>query len=356
MSVLLERSLAAEDSNGEAPDVVFVAMLTPSHAVDQFLGDLSRRSRSKEDRSAKAYRRTLDRFCDQLPNVYNMDVSEITPDDCRRFLDLCARKVKGSGRTSQGTQATIYSHLNSFFEWLYQQERIKKNPMDRIQRSKRPKPEDLDVTKVSTADVPKLLGAAQTWTEKLAVAIPVYMGPRRSAVASLRVRDWNREQQKLRFFEKGSKIIWKPVPGELTGYLEAAYADGAFKDPDDYLVPPEGHLSRADRDDRVIWRVIKRVADRAGVEAHVHALRAAFAVFYLSVNTGDVEGLKELMGHESIATTQTYLRMLDREAAMERVRSLSWGVAPDANGTHPVSPQIAGNGYESLALSGGGRI
>jgi len=32
----------------------------------------------------------------------------------------------------------------------------------------------------------------------------------------------------------------------------------------------------------VIWRLIRRVATRAGVTAHVHALRAAFAVFYLN--------------------------------------------------------------------------
>ena len=39
---------------------------------------------------------------------------------------------------------------------------------------------------------------------------------------------------------------------------------------------------------------------------------------------GDVEALKELMGHRSIATTQVYLRKLDRQRAMERVRDLSW--------------------------------
>jgi integrase len=37
-----------------------------------------------------------------------------------------------------------------------------------------------------------------------------------------------------------------------------------------------------------------------------------------------VESLKELMGHRSILTTQTYLRRLDRVSAMERVRTLSW--------------------------------
>jgi hypothetical protein len=74
----------------------------------------------------------------------------------------------------------------------------------------------------------------------------------------------------------------------------------------------------------VIWRVIKRVAARAGVEAHVHSLRAAFACFYLEANPGDTYGLKELLGHRSFETTQVYLRKLDKGVAMERVRTLSW--------------------------------
>ena len=32
------------------------------------------------------------------------------------------------------------------------------------------------------------------------------------------------------------------------------------------------------------------------------------------------------MGHKKIETTQVYLRRLNRERAMERVKDLSWGV------------------------------
>jgi hypothetical protein len=103
--------------------------------------------------------------------------------------------------------------------------------------------------------------------------------------------------------------------------------------PHNYLVPPEGYLTRGgDRDDRVIWRVIRRVADRAGVDAHVHALRAAFAVFYLERNPDDLLGLKELMGHRSMNTTLTYLRRLNKQVAMERVRTLSWAATGAAGG------------------------
>jgi integrase len=312
VTVLLERLPDTEDAN-----VVLVAMLTPSRAVDLFLGDFQRKSRSRKGRSVASYRRVLDKFTDRLPA--DTDVTDITSDDCRRFLDTHTK-------LAMGTQATYYATLNSFFKWLYLQQRIKKNPLDHVPKVRRLHPDTLDVTTVSTADVPRLIAAATNWTERLAVAIPAYTGARRSAIAELTLADYNQDSGHLRFKEKGGKVIWKPIPHELRQLLDAAISQGAISEKQPYLVPAEGGLVRPGvRDDRVIWRAVKKVGDRAGIEIHVHALRAAFATFYLEQNTGDVEALKELMGHESIATTQTYLRRLDRQSAMERVRGLSWG-------------------------------
>ena len=125
---------------------------------------------------------------------------------------------------------------------------------------------------------------------------------------------------------------------------------------EDYLVPPEGYLQRkGERDDRVIWRLVKRVAARSGVDAHVHALRGAFAAYYLSLHPGDVEALKELLGHRSIATTQVYLRKFDKATAMERVRSLSWDdVAKSGDGAATETSQSAAKVFESLAGVGAG--
>jgi integrase len=104
----------------------------------------------------------------------------------------------------------------------------------------------------------------------------------------------------------------------------------------------------------VIWRIVKRVAARAGVEAHVHALRAAFAVYYLERFPGDVEALKELLGHRSIATTQVYLRKLDRASAMERVREFSWGVVGSDDEDDSGSSQTAGERFASSSAVGAG--
>jgi integrase len=301
-------------------EVEIVAMLTLSRAVDLWLGDLTRKRYSP--RTIKSYRDTLYKLCDRLP--HETDVTEVRTDDLRAFLDLW-------GNRSTGTQGQVYAPVAGIFKWLYRQQRIRRNPMERIDPPKRVRGEDLDVVTVSATDVRRMLAACTNWTERLTVGILVYLGPRRHATALLRLRDYDRAGGRLRFHEKGAKTIWKPVPDELAALLEAAIVDGVIRNPDDYLIPPEGPLSRAgDRDDRVIWRVVKRVAASVGVEAHTHALRAAFATFYLEQNPGELVGLQKLMGHESIEVTRLYLRKLDKQRAMEPVRGLSWAVpAPE---------------------------
>jgi integrase len=313
------------------PEVLIRDMLTINRAIDLYAGDLSRRGCS--ERTRYTYTRILGLFADRLPEA--LDVSKITSDDCRRFLDLYNRRAAG-------TKVHTYTVLSSFFKWLVTTEQTKRSPMTPIPRPRRQRSEDLDVTTVTGDDVRRLLAAGEGWTERLAVAVAVYLGPRRHALSQLRLHgDYNRATGKLRFREKGSKTIWKPVPDELANLIEAAIDAGVYKaslafladsdqSGDPYLIPPEAKLQKVDRDDRVIWRVVKRVADRAGVETHVHALRAAFAVGYLEQNPGDTYGAQQLLGHANPQQTQVYLRMLDKDTVMERVRSLSWEPQPDA--------------------------
>jgi integrase/recombinase XerD len=341
------------DVTEEGERYMISPMTTPAKAVDLYIGDCSRRGLAP--RTISTYERLLWQFCDRVPN--DQDVSRITTDDCARFLDgFNGQKKRGEGQYARGTSAHTFTVLKGFFVWLYRTDRIKRNPIDRLEAPRRIPSEDLDVVTVSTDDVRKLLDAGRTWAERLAVAIPAYLGPRRRAVALLTLNDYDRERKRLRFNEKGGKVIWKPVPVELEKRLEAALAARAFDTPDGrfYLVPPEGPLVRPDdRDDRVIWRLVSKVADRAGVRAHVHALRAAFAVFYLEAG-GDKDSLQDLMGHRSPATTQVYLRKLNRETRMEHVRTLSWALPAE---THADSETDANSanlvGGSSLVGAGG---
>lgn len=306
-------------------------MLTLDQAADDFLGDCARRG--FRPRTITTYRRTYDQLSDRLPQ--DLDVAKITTDDLRRYLN-------SRNHLAKGTLAGIESHLASLFKWLVVEGKIAKDPMAPLHRTRRLPSEDLDVTTVSTDEVKRMLFAATGWPERICMGVLVYTGVRRHAASELRLADYDRARGRLRFVEKGGKTIWKPVPDELDSLLEAAIAAGVYED-EPYLIPNLASRVRKDgsRDDRFIWDIVKTVAARAGVEAHVHALRAAFAVFYLETHERDTLALQSLMGHRKADTTAIYLRKLDRQKEMERVRDLSWGVAMSDNVRQPSTPQIA---------------
>jgi integrase len=335
--------------------VVVRVMLTFPRAADDFLGDCERRG--FRPRSITSYRRTYDEFADRLP--VDLDVAKITTDDVRRYLNSKSRLAKG-------TRAGIESHLASLFKWLLQEGKIARDPMLPVARTRRTRPEDLDVVSVTSADVRRIMGEARSWPERLALGVLCYLGPRKTAATLLRLSDYDELHRRLRFHEKRGKTIWKPIPVELDNLIRAALAAGVYEDSlalladadhsrDPYLIPPRGKLQRVERStDHPLWDLVKQVAARVGVDAHVHALRAGFAVAYLE-RERDLVGLQELLGHESPETTRHYLRLLDRQQAMEPVRSFSWGVSLLDNESATVNPQSAGNVLdESYGVGAGG--
>jgi site-specific recombinase XerC len=304
-----------------------VRIMTISKAVDLYLGELARLGRSP--RTIDRYRRFLDKLADMYVHI---DVEEITSPMVRRFLDdfRFNRKKHGLIPNSVATTAQIASIIRAFFHWLDDEEYIKRDPAERIKRPKvAPAHENDNVLSISTEDVRVLLleaARSSSWTDRIAVPLAVYTGARRHALAMIRRRDYDPFAGTLRFAEKGGKIIEKPVAAKLAAILDAAIFANVYQSEDDYLVPAKAEQRReGDRDDRIIWKSVKTVAGRCGVETHVHALRAAFAVFYLESKGDDhLLPLKDLMGHQRLETTMIYLRRLDRKRGMETVRDLDW--------------------------------
>jgi integrase len=312
--------------------------MNTSQAADLWLGSLKSKGHAATTVDQN-YRRLLDKLADEDPRA---DVSEWTSTKIERFLNeqsLYVRGPKKGQRKSASTIAGQVTCINSFFDWLTKREIIRRNPTKRndfriFERPKQTPAETNDrVVTVGREDVVKLLDAADEmdWRERLAINCLVYLGPRRNALAIARLYDYDQVTRHLRFQEKGGKTITKPVPDELAEILDAAIYAGVWNNPDDYLIPSRAQQRRGgDRDDRVIWHIVKGVAERAGVTSHVHALRAAFATHYLENKPGELVALQELMGHSRIETTLVYLRRLDRRQAMETVRDLSWRTAPVA--------------------------
>jgi integrase len=318
----------------EAEGWCFVRLV---RAIDLWMGDLARAGR--KDSSLLSYERYLFKLVDHLERSRpDVDVRDVTTNDCRSFLD------QWNGR-SPSTVCSIHSALKGLFDWLFLEGEIDANPMLRIKRPRRPKPEDVDVVIVTSKDVERMLLACENWQELLCVSVLAYTGVRRASANRLRWRDVDLEEGTARFWEKGSKVAVKPLADELLLVLRAAHDSGDVRNgPDDYVIPNRRYATvrRAERSDKVIWETVRKVADRVGVKSTVHALRRAFAVAFLESHEGMLEALQALMNHSRIDTTQVYLRALNRSKKMEAVRDLSWGL-----GLRPV-PVKAHTGFEPV--------
>jgi integrase len=302
--------------------------VTLDRAIDRYLGELARAGRQASTRFS--YQRYLFKLVSQIEHTRrDADAREVTTDDCREFLD------QWSGR-SASTICSIHSALNGFFGWLFREGEIDVNPMARIRRPRRLRPEEVDVVIVTSANVERMFAACESWQEFLCLSVVGYTGVRRASAARLRWRDVDLLEGTARFREKGSKVDTRPLANELLAILRAAVESAEVGcRPDDYVIPNRRSASvrRSERSDKVIWETIVRIGERAGVKVTTHALRRAFAVEFLTHHPGAIETLQALMNHSRIDTTQVYLRAFNRNKAMEAVRDLSWGSGFQSKGS-----------------------
>lgn len=311
--------------------------------VDDWRTELLRTG--KRPRTVDTYTKTAVAFTNMFPTL---DPSGIQTRHIERFVGSHTGISRRTGREYEPNTRVLHEcALSSLTRFLLRRKLLTVDPFLGYERTRRKPADKQRVTTVSSDDVVKMLQSAwrtffkrDSISELICLAFLVYLGPRRSSLAQLRCRHIDLERGTVEFPEwKGQDHFRMEMPDELAAIVEMAYAEGHLdNDPDAYVVPNlvPSRVTKLRRDDRAIWHIVKKVAGRVGVDAHVHSLRAAFACFYMDSNpSADALSLKEVMGHASLATTEVYLRRIKRRRAMETVRPLSWGVPNGVVGSSP---------------------
>ena len=211
---------------------------------------------------------------------------------------------------SKRSQARLLSSLRSFFDWLILEGERKDNPCDRIDAPKlgRYLPEVLSVEEVAA-----ILDSVDTnagWTglrDRAILEILYGCGLRVSEACSLQISHVYLQEGFVRVVGKGDKERLVPL-GDLAAdafraYLAArpAPAEPAFDDVA-FLNKNGRPLSRV-----AIFNLVKKQALLAGVRKEIspHTFRHSFAT-HLIENGADLRGVQEMLGHESILTTEIY--------------------------------------------------
>ena len=215
----------------------------------------------------------------------------------------------GKGALSKRSQARLLSALKSFFDWLVLEGERKDNPCDRIDAPKlgRYLPEVLSVEEV-TAILDSV--GDKTWMDlrdRAILEILYGCGLRVSEACGLLISHVYLQEGFVRVVGKGDKERLVPL-GEVAADAFRAYldvrpqaAEPAFDDVA-FLNKNGRPLSRV-----AIFNLVKKQALLAGVRKEIspHTFRHSFAT-HLIENGADLRVVQEMLGHESILTTEIY--------------------------------------------------
>jgi len=217
--------------------------------------------------------------------------------------------LKDGGNTSKTLNRKI-STLKSFFKYQIKTGGLKQSPMTKIVA---PKNEKRLPGFVKEQDIEKILDEKQfpdNWegrTDRLLITLLYNAGLRRSELINLKRSQINYSAFTLKVLGKGNKERVIPVSPQLIGsikkYVEDRKAEFPGLDTDVLLVDEKGRALNP----RKVYSSVKAHLNRVVTieKRSPHVLRHTFAT-HLMNNGADLNAVKELLGHSSLAATQVY--------------------------------------------------
>lgn len=210
---------------------------------------------------------------------------------------------------SKRSQARVLSSLHSFYKWMIMEGEMTDNPSDAIEAPKLGKylPAVLSVEEVERLIAAVDLDSAFGKRDRAMLETLYGLGLRVSELISLRISGIWTEQGFVSVIGKGDKQRLVPLGGmardAIRDYLEVR-GPAADRESSDILF-----LNRFGRAlTRIaVFKMIKAYAVKAGISKEIspHTLRHSFAT-HLIENGADLRAVQEMLGHESILTTEIY--------------------------------------------------
>jgi integrase/recombinase XerC len=235
-------------------------------------------------------------------------IINVEPETIRSYLShLYREKVK------KVTVNRKVSSLRSFYKYLLRAGKVKNNPAEMVQT---PKIEKYMPTFLSVDETFQLLGdqgdhSVSGLRDSAMLELFYSSGLRLSELAGLNVTDFDFRQALVKLRGKGKKERIVPVGRQallaIDGYLKNTTEvrkkcdENLFKNP----------LFLNTRGKRITARSIARIVDAMTVKSGIgrkispHSLRHTFATHLLNAGA-DLRSIQELLGHESLSTTQRY--------------------------------------------------
>ncbi|TYP98829.1 integrase/recombinase XerD [Tenacibaculum adriaticum] len=224
---------------------------------------------------------------------------------------------------SPRSQARIISGLRSFFDYLIFEDYRVQNPLDLIETPKigRKLPDTLSKFEIDQLINAIDLSHPQGERNKIIIEMLYACGLRVSELINLQLSDLFLDEGYIRVLGKGDKFRFVPIHYTTINFLNY-YINSIrnlvkpYKEDEDiiFLNRRGKRLTR-----QMIFIVLKELATKINLKKKIgpHTLRHSFATHLLQ-NGADLRIIQQLLGHESITTTEIYVH-LDKSYLQEVV-------------------------------------
>ncbi|TFV93452.1 site-specific tyrosine recombinase XerD [Algoriphagus kandeliae] len=269
--------------------------------------------RSLSENSIQAYCSDVEKLSHFLENEYpSLGPAEVETKQLREFVGML-----GKLEISEFTQARIISGIKAFYKFLVYEELISKDPAQLLEapRLGRKLPDTLSFHEINQILEGIPLGDAQGHRNRAMLELLYSSGLRVSELINLKKSQIFEDIGFLRIVGKGNKERLVPVGKDALKYLNIY-----LKEVRNHQEIARGHEEyvflnrRGKKLSRVmVFMIIKDSVARVGIEKNVspHTFRHSFAT-HLIEGGADLRAVQEMLGHESITTTEIYTH-LDRD-------------------------------------------
>ena len=243
-------------------------------------------------------------------------IEKITLEDIHAFLSY----LKDTYNSKPATLARKASTIRIFFHYLCN--KTKKIPVNPAQDLENPKQEKRLPKYLSLEQSKHLLETASKPQDRThgnhdnsvrnyaIITLFLNCGMRLSELVGINLKDISFEDNKLNVIGKGNKertiYLNNACVKAIKSYLEVRPVDGVNYEDKDALFLSE---QKKRISNRTIQYIVKEELAMAGIDQKkysVHKLRHTAATLMYKYGNVDIRALQELLGHESIATTQIY--------------------------------------------------
>lgn len=286
------------------------------HAIDDYVRFL-RLEKSLAENSVSAYVRDVKVLRDFAENL-GKEPESLNTEDISSFLEYIQ-----SQNYNHRSQARILSGVKGFYKYMLVEEIIDIDPTSLVEGPKmtRKLPEVLSIAEIdsmlSTFDLTKAEGQRNK-----AILESLYScGLRVSELVSLKLTDLSFDQGFIKVKGKGDKERLVPIGKKAIKEIELYLSDRRLLPSIEKTSENILFLNRRGRKltREMIFTIVKKAAKDAGINKTIspHTFRHSFAT-HLVEGGADIRVVQEMLGHESILTTEIYTH-LDRQYLKETI-------------------------------------